>query len=180
MRKMKRTKKAWPFLAQRKKSKLKNSRVVCDGYKFASKLEAAVYFQLKVRFLAGEIEILKHQVRVKLSEAAIVYVPDFLCRDLKTNEIFYVEAKGFSTPDWKIKRKLWSFYGPAPLQIWKGTHSRPFVEETVLPQTSSKYSVKNNLFTQIAAPNGGESLVRETREHNFVPSNPTDKRGSNE
>ncbi len=177
---MKRTKKTWPFLAQQKKSKLKNRRVVYDGYKFASKLEAAVYLQLKFRALAGEVEILQHQIRVKLSDAAVVYVPDFLCRDLKKNEIFYVEAKGFPTPDWKIKKKLWSFYGPAPLQIWKGTHSRPFVEETILPQKSSKYSDKHNLFTQAAALNGGESLVRETSGHNLVLPNPTDKRGSNE
>lgn len=108
-----------------RKSKLGNTRVQLDGYSFASKLEAAVYLQLKISLLAGEIKILAHQPRVHLTDARILYIPDFKCINVKTNEIFFVEAKGFETPDWKIKKKLWEKYGPASLHIWRGTYRRP-------------------------------------------------------
>jgi predicted nuclease of restriction endonuclease-like RecB superfamily len=135
------------FLRRPRKSKLKNSRICTDGYWFASKLEAAVYLQLKRQVTLGEIEILKHQARIALTEASIIYVPDFVCRNLRSGHLFYVEAKGFATPDWKIKKKLWSVYGPAPLQIWRGTYARPYLEEVITPQPEL---LKTNkvLFTQ--------------------------------
>lgn len=127
------------FFQPQKRSKLRNRRIELDGYKFASKLEAAVYLKLRLLASAGHIKILKHQVRVSLSEAKIIYIPDFLCLDLKTEAIFYVEAKGFPTSDWKIKKKLWSSYGSAPLQIWKGTYKHPFIEETITPLMPKNY-----------------------------------------
>lgn len=114
-----------------RKSKLGNTRVQLDGYNFASKLEAAVYLQLKISLLAEKIKILAHQPRVHLTEARILYIPDFKCLNLKTNEIFFVEAKGFETPDWKIKRRLWEKYGPATLHIWRGTYRRPVLVKIV-------------------------------------------------
>ena len=106
-------------------SKLGNVKVKVDGHTFASKLEASVYHRLKISLLAGEIKILSLQPRVHLTEAKILYVPDFKCLDLRTNEIFFVEAKGFETRDWKIKKRLWTKYGPGPLHIWNGNHARP-------------------------------------------------------
>jgi hypothetical protein len=88
---------------------------------------------LKLRVLAREIEIIKHQFKVFLSEAEIVYIPDFKCRILRTGEVFFVEAKGFETADWKIKKKLWSKYGPAPLHVWSGTCYRPALQEILIP-----------------------------------------------
>lgn len=119
------------FRRRFRKSKLGNVRVQLDGYNFASKLEAAVYLQLKVSLLAGEIALLAHQPRVHLTEARILYIPDFKCMNLRTNEVFFVEAKGFETPDWKIKKRLWEKYGPAPLHIWRGTYSRPVFKQVV-------------------------------------------------
>jgi hypothetical protein len=120
------------------RSKLKNTRIKQDGYSFASKLEASVYRALKFRAMAGEIEILLHQCRIHLTDAKIGYVPDFKCRDVRTSEVFFVEAKGFETTDWKIKKRLWSKYGPAPLHIWRGTYSRPFLEEILVPAPNSR------------------------------------------
>lgn len=122
---------------QNRKSKLGNTRVRLDGYSFASKLEASVYLRLKISLTAGKLKILEHQPRVHLTEARILYIPDFKCLDLQTNEIFFVEAKGFETPDWKIKKRLWEKYGPASLHIWRGTYSRPFLERvlTITPKT---------------------------------------------
>jgi hypothetical protein len=122
------------------KSKLRNVRIKQDGYSFASKLEAAVYQTLKLRARAGEIEILLHQCRILLSDAEVCYVPDFKCRDQRTQEVFFVEAKGFETPEWKIKKRLWSAYGPAPLHIWRGTHNRPFLEEVLVPKSNARNS----------------------------------------
>ncbi len=102
------------FRRQFSKSKLGNTRIMCDGYSSASKLEAAVYHHLKLRESAREIEMLQHQSHVHLTEARILYIPDFKCRDPKTEEIFFVEAKGFEARDWKIKKRLWSKYGPSP------------------------------------------------------------------
>ncbi len=121
------------FRRSSSKSKLRNVRIKIDGYSFASKLEASVYGVLKLRVLAREIEIIKHQFKVFLSEAEIVYIPDFKCRILRTGEVFFVEAKGFETADWKIKKKLWSKYGPAPLHVWSGTCYRPALQEILIP-----------------------------------------------
>lgn len=121
------------FRRSSSKSKLRNVRVKIDGYSFASKLEASVYGLLKLNALAREIEIIQHQVKVFLSEAEIVYIPDFKCRYLRTGEVFFVEAKGFETADWKIKKKLWSKYGSAPLHVWSGTCHRPALQEIIIP-----------------------------------------------
>ncbi len=130
-----------------RKSKLGNTRVKLDGYSFASKLEAAVYLQLKISLLAGEIKILAHQPRVHLTEARILYIPDFKCVNVKTNEIFFVEAKGFETPDWKIKKKLWEVYGPASLHIWRGTYRRPVLVEILTANLTPNVNKNSGLAT---------------------------------
>lgn len=112
-------------------SKLKNHRVTIDGYSFASKLEATVYLELKRYSREALLKILEHQPRVYLTEARILYIPDFKCLDLRTEEIFFVEAKGFETTDWKIKKRLWIHYGPANLHIWKGSFKRPSISQIV-------------------------------------------------
>lgn len=134
------------FFGQRfRKSKLGNTRVKLDGYSFASKLEAAVYLQLKISLLAGEIKILAHQPRVSLTEARILYIPDFKCVDLKNNSVFFVEAKGFETPDWKIKKRLWEKYGPAPLHIWRGTYRRPTLVKILTVKLTTPPNKNNGL-----------------------------------
>lgn len=123
------------FISRRlKNSKLRNKRVCIDGVSFASKLEAAVYLELKLSVRCGVLEILEHQPRVHLTDARILYIPDFKCLDLRSNEIFFVEAKGFETTDWKLKKRLWLHYGPAILQIWKGSFKRPSLSHIVEPQ----------------------------------------------
>lgn len=140
------------FLCRRfRKSKLGNTRVQLDGYSFASKLEAAVYGQLKYLVLAGEIKILSHQPRVHLTDARILYIPDFKCLQLKTNEEFFVEAKGHETPDWKIKKRLWAYYGPASLHIWRGTYLRPVLKQIL---TVGKANLTTNI-NKICGPDDG-------------------------
>jgi hypothetical protein len=111
--------------------KYRNQKVQHDGHSFASKLEAAVYQILKLREKAGEIEIVNHQDHVYLTQARINYIPDFRIFDHKLDDFVWVEAKGFETPEWRIKKKLWGYYGPGHLQIYRGSEKRPFLDETV-------------------------------------------------
>lgn len=117
-----------------KKHKFGAKRVETDGYSFASKLELAVYGILKMREAAKEIKILRVQEQIRMSDAEIVYIPDFTCVDLRTDEEFYVEAKGFETPEWRIKLKLFIAYGDKPLEIWIGNHDRPYLSKTIMPR----------------------------------------------
>lgn len=43
----------------------------------------------------------------------------------------YCESKGLETNDYLLKLKLWRKNPPAPLEIWKGTHLRPFLAEKI-------------------------------------------------
>lgn len=124
-----------PFYRYRSKAKYGAKRVENDGYSFASKGEASCYQFLKLRERAGEIKILQTQVQVRLSDAEIVYKPDFLIQDLSTGEEIYIEYKGFETPEWRIKRRLWKAYGPGPLHVYKG---RMQLSEVILPEGYTK------------------------------------------
>ncbi len=110
-------------------------KVEYDHHSFSSKLEAALYKWLKLQEQNGEIADIKAQETIYLTEARIIYKPDFSYVDLKTNKKIYAESKGFETSDWRIKRRLWKFYGPAPLQIYKGSHSNFVLHETITPGT---------------------------------------------
>lgn len=94
------------------------------GQSFASKLEAAVFQILKLFEKAGALTLLQCQDHVYLTEARILYIPDFKCQ-ASDGEVFYVEAKGFKTPEWMIKKRLWSKYGPGDLWIYEGSHLNP-------------------------------------------------------
>jgi hypothetical protein len=118
-----------------RKSKFGSTRVRSDdGYTFASKLEASVYKILKMRKLSGEIEVTQNQSNIHLTDAKILYIPDFKCLYKKSNETFWVEAKGFETAEWRIKRRLWKAYGPGKLEIWMGSHLKPFLKEILIPK----------------------------------------------
>lgn len=114
--------------------KIGNEKVSLDGYSFSSKLEAAVYQLLRLRMKAGEIKSIQVQDHVYLSDARIGYVADFRCEDHNGNS-FHVEAKGFETERWPIKKKLYKFYGPDRLEIWKGTWQKPYLDEVVTPHS---------------------------------------------
>jgi hypothetical protein len=115
-------------------SNFKRTRVELDGRSFASKLEASVYCLLKQEVALGAIRNLECQVEVRLTNASIIYKPDFRFVDVVTGESIYAEAKGFETPEWRLKLKLWKFYGPGPLKIYRGSAAYPKLMETVIPR----------------------------------------------
>lgn len=100
---------------------------------FQSKAEKSLYQLLWLRQRAGEIRNLKCQVQVYLTEAKILYKPDFYFEQNDHGEWKerWSEMKGFETAVWKIKRRLWMFYGPGPLDIWKLNRSGIFFSETI-------------------------------------------------
>jgi hypothetical protein len=111
------------------------TKTQCDGYSFSSKLEASVYSILKNRENLGEIKIIQVQDHVYMSLSRVLYIPDFKCLEVASGAFFWVEAKGYANDRWPTKKKLWKFYGPGKLEIWKGTYQRPFLDEVIIPKT---------------------------------------------
>lgn len=92
-------------------SKYRAVRTEVDGIKFASKKEARYYQQLMLLQRAGQIRNLVLQQRWPLKvngELICVYVSDCDFDELRGTEWHSVvsDAKGFKTPEYKIKKKL--------------------------------------------------------------------------
>lgn len=105
---------------QRGKNKYKNKRVELAGRSFASMGESSLFLYLKALEQNNEITELKCQVTVYLSRAKIMYKPDFSF--IKNGTLEFAEYKGFETDSWLIKKKLWKYYGPGLLYIYKGNN----------------------------------------------------------
>ena len=115
-----------------KRNKYHAEKITTEGYSFASKLEASTFQIIKLREKAKELKLVQVQATVYLTPARIKYVPDFKCIDLRTGEDLYIEAKGYEGERWGIIKKLWAFYGPGKLEVWKGNHLKPFLDEVIL------------------------------------------------
>lgn len=116
-------------------TKYKAQRTKIGDRNFASKLEASVYQMLQFRERAGEISDIKCQHRVNLI-GQVFWRVDFSYIDNATNERCFVEAKGFRTADYEIKKKLWPECRAERLEIWGGSYQRPRLMETIIPKIS--------------------------------------------
>lgn len=128
---------AKPFLKKHTNGpRLKNYKRTTDtiGRSFGSKLEANLFQFLLLRERAGEIKNIKQQVRVSLSNAEIVMIPDYSYVVIATNVTEYAEAKGFETEIYRLKRRLWKAYGPGKLLVYKARGTTPFLFETIVPK----------------------------------------------
>lgn len=101
------------------RSKYKNQKVVIDGIKFDSKLEAKHYLRLSSLQDAGKISNLTMQPKFLLQKSfkssqgthrAIHYVADF--QYLENGETVVVDVKGMQTDVYKIKKKLFIYKYP--------------------------------------------------------------------
>lgn len=118
-----------------RKRKYGGEKVEKYGYSFDSKLEGALFEELKLMEKAGEISgVTHHPGTVFLTRARIQYRPDFRFVRTATGEVEYAESKGFETPMWRIKRKLWEWYGPGKLSIFNGSHRRLMLDEVIAPK----------------------------------------------
>jgi len=113
--------------------KYKATKKMHNGISFSSKLEASVYDLLRLREKSGEIEDIRCQHTVYLTDARIAYIVDFSALISGSNDRIYIEAKGYETAVWRIKRRLWINYGVGHLEIWKGSYTKPFLSETIIP-----------------------------------------------
>lgn len=98
-----------------RKHKFNAKKTVVDGIKFASKMEAKRYLQLKLLERAGKIKGLRLQVPFKLQDSfryrgdlirEIKYTPDFVYYDNDLCETVVEEVKGKITVDYTIRKKL--------------------------------------------------------------------------
>ena len=98
-----------------RKDKYGNQRVVVDGRTFASKKEAKVYNDLKLLEMGGKIESIKCQVTYpfRLNGVKICsYRADFVVKWKGKDKEEVWDAKGFRTPEYKIKKMMMlAFYG---------------------------------------------------------------------
>jgi|ERR1035437_5925085 hypothetical protein len=119
-------------LVQRK-NKYGAIRTVCAlGHPHPSKLESAVCQMLQIRVRAGEIKELKWQHTVEL-DYGIKWKIDWSFVDVKSGDLSFVEAKGVSTSDYKLKLKMFRECGLGPLEIWKGSSKKCYCVERIIP-----------------------------------------------
>lgn len=114
---------AWHQNFQRKPTKL-------AGRSFDSKGEAHCYSFLMNLERAGEIREIETQQTIDLV-AQIRLKVDYVFFDVQLNETVYGEYKGFETPEWLLKKKLWRVFGPGRLRIFSGTYPRYHIEEII-------------------------------------------------
>lgn len=114
------------------KNKYKAKRATVGAIGFHSKAEAGLYVRLSGLQNLGVIKELQTQQQVTLTDAKIIYKPDFSFIHTKTEALVYAEYKGFETPEWGIKKKLFVHYGPAPLIIYKTKGKKLFVDEIIM------------------------------------------------
>jgi hypothetical protein len=119
------------------KAKFGSTRTTCGLHSHRSKLEAAVCGLHQELVESGEYCDLVAEDSVYLTAARIQYIADLSFTVVATGERQWSEAKGFETSDWRIKRKLWTVYGPGKLNVWKGTASRPYLHEEITPKGES-------------------------------------------
>lgn len=102
------------------------------GRSFDSRLERDVANMLVIRQRAGEISELEFQKVYRLTDAQISYRCDFCF--VEDGRPIALEAKGFEVERWLIIQKLWRYYGPCVLHIYKSCGGdRVRLAKTIMP-----------------------------------------------
>lgn len=121
-----------------KKHKYGATKTRVGNLTFSSRLEASVYQLLKLRERAGEVENIQCQVTVTLKEKCptcgdepLRWKVDFSYWDPRTNSTVYVEAKGLETNHFKKQKKWFKTNRIGKLEIWKGSHEKPYLSEVI-------------------------------------------------
>jgi hypothetical protein len=121
-----------------KAHKYGNKKITVNGAKFDSKAEYECYLAVAYHFsdspLQRHLIVDRNTKNVKLT-AGIAMRPDFVIGAKGQPPRFFHEFKGFETPVYKLKKKLWQQFGPCPLVIWKGTGKNLKIVETITPTT---------------------------------------------
>jgi len=96
---------------QAPRSKYGAVKTKVDGITFDSKKEAKVYQQLVMLKRAGNVVHFERQVPYKfeMNGESIVYRADFVVM-FSDNHVEVWDAKGFKTPEYKIKKRLMKMF----------------------------------------------------------------------
>lgn len=109
-------------------SKFNAKKTVIDGITFDSKAEGDYYLLLKEKQQRREILAFNLQPRFLLQDGfkkddkyikPIYYVADFEVLHIGDKPTEIIDVKGYETPDFKIKRKLFEKKYPFPLTLVK-------------------------------------------------------------
>lgn len=103
------------------------------GYSFASAGELALFMELCLQQKCGVLKDLQVQDHVYMTDARILYIADFKAFDVERGEDVWMEFKGMETDVWRIKRRLWKFYGPGLLRVYKKSGKGIYLHETIVP-----------------------------------------------
>ena len=101
--------------AVHKKQKYGNTKVIEDGVTLDSNREAKHWKELRLLLKAGKIQALARQVEFILP-GGIVYKADFTY--FENGEYKVVDAKGYQTAEYKMKKKLMAERGYSIQEIW--------------------------------------------------------------
>ena len=108
------------ILQPKKKNKYNNKKVIVDGIKFDSKMEAKYYYLLKLLQEAGEVKAFELQPKFTLQEGfkkngkryqPITYTADFRV-EYADGHTEIVDVKGVETQVFKIKKKMFEYHYP--------------------------------------------------------------------
>jgi predicted nuclease of restriction endonuclease-like RecB superfamily len=97
------------------KSKYKNVKIKIDGIQFDSKDEAEFYLMIKRFEHKGDTKLISVHPSVYMTAARILYKPDFLIEE--NGRKVYIDVKGFVTPEFALKLRLWRYYGAGTLRV---------------------------------------------------------------
>ena len=116
----------WQKPGQRYKAQVKTK---LNGSYYSSKLEASVRALLDQRLLAGEFIEIQDQATMELIPG-MRWRADF--KAIKPDGSFVlVEAKGHVSDTFAEKIKVLRFMNRYNVEIWKGTYTRPKLDETI-------------------------------------------------
>jgi hypothetical protein len=122
-------------LAKKKGNKYGAKETICSaGHPHPSGLEAAVCELLILREKAGDIRNLKYQETLHLAYG-VKWKVDWSFEQGPNWIPSFAEAKGKDTADFRLKLRMFKEgCGKGPLELWRGTHRRPYLEKMIHPK----------------------------------------------
>lgn len=116
-------------------SRFNNRRTKCAmGYNHRSLAEAALCAELRWQVKAGALSNIRHEVTVRLSDAEIRYIADWVVFDCALQCDVWYEFKGKEMARWPTIKRLWKHYGPGKLRIFKGSAEKFRMVQEINPE----------------------------------------------
>lgn len=110
-----------------------HKRTELAGHWFDSKAESEMFLVLSGWLDEGKITDIKRQQLIKLTAAKIGYKADFIIT-YPDGSLEAVEFKGFESEVFLLKKKLYRFYGPFRLSIYKKRGKQIYLDEVIDPE----------------------------------------------